>query len=93
MNDIDIALLKASDKGRRYAKVWDEYVGPFFKQKEEDLFESFKAISCHEAESLMLCKMQCIALDALKTEFEIHMDNGKIADKELADSESAKVNK
>lgn len=83
MDVIEERLLQEVDKANRYKNVWDEYLQPFFEQKEKDLFAAFKTISCHEPDTLMLCRMQCDALLSLRNEFETHINNGLIASQEL----------
>ena len=68
-----------AQKGEDWQRVWETYLSPFFRDKQQDLFLAFQELSTTDSENLLAIKMQSNALKSLADEFITIIDTGKMA--------------
>lgn len=86
MDDMQKArLISESDKGQRASYVLEMYLGDFIKKVEFELTEAFFN-SSPDPDQLMEVKRLSMALGAIKSKVQKDIDDGKMADKLLAES-------
>lgn len=78
-------LISESDKGQRASYVLEMYLGDFIKKVESELTEAFFN-SVPDPDQLMEVKRLSMALGAIKARVQKDIDDGKMADKLLAES-------
>lgn len=84
-DDLKQKLEAEKAKGEYHKRVWDSIVKPFFEQKESTLIEAFRGSSSTNEKELVAIRMQFSALEALKQEFEHHINTGKMAQFQLTE--------
>lgn len=76
--------------GTQHQGVWDSLLLPFFEAKEKELYEVFKQCPVRDREALIEIHAQTLVLESMKDYFITFINTGKLAQKSLADEESAK---
>jgi hypothetical protein len=70
-------------KGDEAKRVWDSFIEPVFGEKEELLFEAFKATPVRDQEALTLIHLQYKALESVKQHFAEAINTGQMASMQL----------
>lgn len=73
-------LRNESAQGVKSAAIWRDFIEPFYVAKTAVLFNAFRDCPIRDAEGLMNIKLQCTALDSLKSELTTFIETGKMAD-------------
>ena len=81
--ELDQKLEAEVFNGIRHQEIWDEFIAPFFTNKEQELYQLFKQAPSDDVKTLTRIKQQLNVLSGMEAHFMHYIDTGKMAKQQL----------